>query len=420
MHLIISANAIGSTGSLRLLQIGRLDWGEGELAEFRFYFVDMGQGDCTIIRSPAGHVYVVDCGSVADLNGNTFTDAGDTMRAWSGGAPVTVILTHPDQDHYNQLIYLLYRGFGGNNVAADSIYFSVSNGAASPLGHYTQTALSANLGLIGNPPLTEVTINANSQQSQTWTNANGYTAPAVAVAIPAGGLVLAQGPAVPGSHAAWSLRIVAGNVAAATNVWTDVSNSASLMVVAQIGTEKVVITGDATQTTMEYVRLNQAAQVQDAEIFQVPHHGSLTGLATAAQLNLFNPRQAIISVGLLNDSFKLPRFDVITAWQGGGRIMQAARTVDYWKDRAQVVGYNTHQDLLNVVNNLWAPYPMLSNNSRTLVWLQDPADAGPGRANTGFYGINYSGFFLFREIINQDIFETGIIPDRIEIWLNGL
>jgi hypothetical protein len=399
--------------------MGRRGWG-GKLAEFRFYFVDMGQGDCTIICSPAGHVYVVDCGSVADLDANTFLAAGNIMRAWSGGGPVTVILTHPDRDHYNQLIYLLYRGLGGNNVAADHIYFSLSNGPASPLGHYTQTALAANLGLIGNPPLTEVTINANNQQSQTWTNANGYTAPAAAVAIPAGGLVLAQGPAVPGSHGAWSLRIVAGNVPGATAAWADMSNSASLMVVAQIGTEKVVITGDATQQTMEYVRLNQAAQVQDAEIFQVPHHGSLTGLPTMAQRNLFNPRQAVISVGLLNDTFKLPRFDVITSWQGAGRILQNQRTVDYWKDYTQVAGYNNHQALLNVVNNVWAPYPTLSNNSRTFVWLQDPADAGPTRANTGFYGINYNGFFLYRQIINQDILETGIITDRVEVWLNGL
>ncbi|MBB3033547.1 ComEC/Rec2 family competence protein [Alteriqipengyuania lutimaris] len=397
---------------------GRAD----ELAEFRFYFVDMGQGDCTIIRSPTGHVYVVDCGSVGDLNAGTFTGAGTTMRAWSGGNPVTVILTHPDRDHYNQLLSLLYWGLGGNNVNADHIYFSMSNGPASPLGHYSQTALAANLGFIGNPPLTEVTINAGVQQLQTWTNANAYTAPAPPVALPAGVLELAQGPAVPGvgGHAAWSLRIVAGNVPAATATWTDVSNSASLMVVAQIGAEKVVITGDATQTTMDYVRLNHAAQVQDAEIFQVPHHGSLTGLPTAAQRNLFNPRQALISVGILTDGHKLPRFNVITAWQGAGRIGAHAQVVDYFMDSTQVLGYNTHQALAAILTGPWAPYPTLSNTSGTFHWLQNPANAGPGAANTGFYGFTNNGYFLFRQVIAQDILETGIIAGRIETWLDGL
>lgn len=396
--------------------------GGDELAEFRFYFVDMGQGDCTIIRSPTGHVYVVDCGSVGELNAGTFNGAGNTMRAWSGGAPVTVILTHPDRDHYNQLLGLLYRGLGGNNVNADHIYFSLANGPASPLGHYSQTALAANLGFIGNPPLTEVTINAGVQQCQTWTNANAYTAPALPVGLPGGVLELAQGPAVPGlgGHAAWSLRIVAGNVPATTTSWADVSNTASLMVVAQIGTEKVVITGDATQTTMEYVRLNQAVQVQNAEIFQVPHHGSLTGLPTAAQRNLFNPRQALISVGILTDGHKLPRFNVITSWQAAGRITANPQVVDYFKDSTQVHGYNTYQDLAAILTGPWAPYPKLSNGSETFHWLQNPADAGPGAANTGFYGFTNNGYFLFRQVIGQEILETGIVATPIETWLNGL
>ena len=38
------------------------------MAEFKFVFVSMGQGDCCMVRCPDGRVVVVDCGSKANAN----------------------------------------------------------------------------------------------------------------------------------------------------------------------------------------------------------------------------------------------------------------------------------------------------------------------------------------------------------------
>jgi len=83
--------------------------------ELRMTFVSVGQGDCTLIEFPGGHVMLVDGGGLSA----TF-DVGERVIA-----PLllrrkirtvdTVVLTHPDYDHFGGLAYVVER-FGPTEI----------------------------------------------------------------------------------------------------------------------------------------------------------------------------------------------------------------------------------------------------------------------------------------------------------------
>ena len=67
-----------------------------EEGELRVHFLDVGQGDCTIVEFPSGDAVVIDAGD------GSFTNRNHTVRYLKALAPkrLTMILTHADADHY--------------------------------------------------------------------------------------------------------------------------------------------------------------------------------------------------------------------------------------------------------------------------------------------------------------------------------
>ena len=82
---------------------------EGEL---RVHFLDVGQGDCTVIEFPSGDVVLIDAGD------GSFFNRIHTVRYLKALAPahLTMILTHADADHYGGFEALV-QAFG-----ADAFY----------------------------------------------------------------------------------------------------------------------------------------------------------------------------------------------------------------------------------------------------------------------------------------------------------
>lgn len=77
--------------------------GEREEGELRLHFLDVGQGDCTIVEFPTGKVLVVDAGD------GSFSERNKLIRYLKGLAPasVSMLLTHADADHYGGFQELL-------------------------------------------------------------------------------------------------------------------------------------------------------------------------------------------------------------------------------------------------------------------------------------------------------------------------
>lgn len=83
-----------------------------EEGELRVHFLDVGQGDCTVIEFPSGDVVLIDAGD------GSFFNRIHTVRYLKALAPahLTMILTHADADHYGGFEALV-RAFG-----ADAFY----------------------------------------------------------------------------------------------------------------------------------------------------------------------------------------------------------------------------------------------------------------------------------------------------------
>ncbi|TWT82435.1 ComEC family competence protein [Planctomycetes bacterium CA13] len=75
---------------------------------FEATFVDVGHGTTVVLRDSEGHVWLYDCGRLANANGSS-RDIDSTL--WSIGATHldAIFLSHADSDHYNALPGVLRR-----------------------------------------------------------------------------------------------------------------------------------------------------------------------------------------------------------------------------------------------------------------------------------------------------------------------
>jgi beta-lactamase superfamily II metal-dependent hydrolase len=72
-------------------------------------FMDSGQGDSTLVVSPRGRLMLVDCGAIKSSRVVLAGIAATLARylPTTGGVIDRVVITHPDQDHYNMLVPVL-------------------------------------------------------------------------------------------------------------------------------------------------------------------------------------------------------------------------------------------------------------------------------------------------------------------------
>lgn len=79
--------------------------------ELRVHFLDVGQGDCTLVEFPSGEVVVLDAGD------GSFGHRNHLVRYVKALAPskLTMLLTHADADHYGGFCALI-GAFGADEV----------------------------------------------------------------------------------------------------------------------------------------------------------------------------------------------------------------------------------------------------------------------------------------------------------------
>jgi competence protein ComEC len=73
------------------------------MADLEVVFMDAGQGDCTLIVYPDGSLTLVDCGSTKSGT-EAFGEIKKVIdRKFQSKQDFALVLTHPDEDHYNLL-----------------------------------------------------------------------------------------------------------------------------------------------------------------------------------------------------------------------------------------------------------------------------------------------------------------------------
>ena len=230
----------------------------------RITFLDVGQGDATVVEFPGSHVMVIDGGGFLS---QTF-DSGEAILApflWQKkiGRVDTLVLTHPHLDHYGGLEFLA-RHFG--------VTAFWSNGRQSK-GSRRFTELDKTL--------TERGIERH---------------------------VLCRGAGVPRPEIGGVRIQVLHPPCGRTGLDT---NNSSLVLLLSHGEVDVLLTGDV-EATAEAMLLSTQGTL-DSEILKVPHHGSGTS-SSPRFLEAVSPDVAVASLGHLN-RFDFPSPEVVERYE---------------------------------------------------------------------------------------------------------
>ena len=235
--------------------------------DLRVTFLDIGQGDATVIEFPGSHVMVIDGGGFLS---QTF-DSGEAILApflWQKkiGRVDTLVLTHPHLDHYGGLEFLA-RHFG--------VTAFWSNGK--------QSKGSRSFAVL------EETLKERYIETH----------------------VLCRGADVPEPKIGGVRIQVLHPPCGRTGLDT---NNASLVLRLSHGDVDILLTGDV-ETTAEDM-LFSARQPLDSEILKVPHHGSGTS-SSPRFLEAVSPDVAVASLGHLN-RFDFPAPEVVERYERRG------------------------------------------------------------------------------------------------------
>ncbi len=216
-----SAPLISVTGSVTTQPAG---------GELRLHFIDVGQGDCVLVEFPGGSTMLVDCGS--SKNGDPLAVRRYLEKALDGRKKIeTVVITHPDTDHYNMIPEVL------KGLQVGQVYASGSS------KEYTE-------------------------DFRDWLEDQK--------AGPAGFKVLeedynVESPRKLGSFGGVDVRVLASNVGSATN-------ARSIVLMVSFRDFDALLMGDATTETEADMleRFEGQRACLDVEVLKVGHHGSTT------------------------------------------------------------------------------------------------------------------------------------------------
>jgi len=208
-------------------------------------FLDVGQGDAILIRTPDGKSIVVDGGPRYTSLASAL---GQRLPFWDNSLDL-VVLTHPDSDHMTAAVQLFER-------------------------YQVQLALTSSNTL-------------SAPEARAWREAAASAGAGIREAQR--GMRVTLGPA---------LLLEVLHPDASTIAAEPSDNNASVVLRLTYGAVSVLLTGDLEAEGEE--SLLASGQSLSAGILKVSHHGSDTA-TTPAFLQAVNPTTAIIQVGADND-----------------------------------------------------------------------------------------------------------------------
>ena len=213
-------------------------------------FVDVGQGDCTLVTYKGDSV-LVDAGTVS--NGRI---TAEYVRMY---APVIdyFIITHPHEDH------------------------------------------------MGGAPYIFDAVSVKTLVLQTDTVEDEFYSQTIAKAEKQGtNIIYLPDPAE------FSVGDIAITVLDTFGVAYDDLNNKSLMIRVDVGSTSLLVTGDAEEDEENYVLLNNSLSILDTDILKLGHHGSSPS-TTSEFLSAISPETCVVSAGR-NNAYGHPSSEVVT------------------------------------------------------------------------------------------------------------
>lgn len=98
-----------------------------------FYFFDMAQGDCTLIKLPEDKWLLIDCGTVRNYDSPEVTYSLSTIKSLVTNKELEyVIITHADEDHYDLMNVLCDK----HEIKIKNLYFGAEGTTTNPLSKF--------------------------------------------------------------------------------------------------------------------------------------------------------------------------------------------------------------------------------------------------------------------------------------------
>ena len=294
------------------------EWATAQRQELRVTFVDVGQGDATVLELPGGATWLIDAGGLPFVPRDG--DLAPIERRRRAAMPARLslakylayrrirrielaVVTHPHPDHY-----------AGLHAVADIVPIRE---LWIPNLHDDQRVHSEYLALL---------------MRLAW-QGTVITAPRLGLARTTANVELwVHGP-----------RYDSGNAAVdpVLNI-----NDNSLVVAGRFAGRQILFTGDIEYEGEERLVRTSSVDLR-SDIVKVPHHGSRTS-STRRLVDASRPSYAVVSCGLAN-RFGFPNGEVAARWQSvGTRLLRTdlhgSVTVTVSPDGALDIGVHHHKN----------------------------------------------------------------------------
>ncbi len=222
--------------------------------KLKIVFMDIGQGDSVLIKSPTGNKVIVDGGPKNSLS----KALSRNLYFWDREIDI-IIVTNPDRDHFEGFIQLV-----------DSY----------KVGLFIKPEVKA----LENPAYSELLNKIEQKGVKTITAVSGQK-------IDIGGGA--------------TMEIIFPDRVGLEDL---THNDGSIVSILSYKDQKVLLTGDSTEAIEKYLVLNYGSKIK-ADILKVAHHGSKTS-SSDIFLKTVSPKWAIISAGVKNQ-FGHPHKEVL-------------------------------------------------------------------------------------------------------------
>lgn len=234
-----------------------------------FHFIDVGQGDATLISCPNGENILVDAGSTSGASAENLREyIEDTLRNREYRIH-SLIITHPDADHYN----LLEEALGG--IPITNAYWA---------GVYQDfRGREFKEWFFGNHPPYSKLIRLSEEFFNDERNANTD---------------ITCGDA--------DIYILAAGIKAKRSR----KNALSIVIMVDFGDLEAILTGDATTDTEAAIMSRYTSDWLNVDLLKVGHHGSLVTSTSQQWVDTLKPNYSVISAGY-NNSHGHPRKEVV-------------------------------------------------------------------------------------------------------------
>lgn len=220
------------------------------------HFTNVGQGDSTLIVCPNGETVLIDAGTLSGFPAEEVRSYLLDAIEPHGSDIDTLIVTHPDADHYNLLSEVL------DDVPVGQAFY-----VGTKKTYASQTAYNW------------ITTQPSSSRRLGFSDFDQETLPNQSMGC--------------GDADIWIL-------AASVNARKSPKNAKSIVVMVRYGDFEAILTGDATFDTEKVILSRYDHDWLNVDLLKLGHHGSRTTSTGQSWVDVLKPQIAIASSGIEN------------------------------------------------------------------------------------------------------------------------